>query len=77
MNSVTDTTIKVVGFPIRKFRDQRSLASPPDLSQRATSFIASRRQGIHQMPLITSSPPHTSDRPVPGRLKADQARSSW
>ena len=48
---------KVAGCPIRKFRDQRSLASPPDLSQRATSFIASRRQGIHQMPFITSSHP--------------------
>jgi hypothetical protein len=38
------------GCPIRKSRDQRSLASPPGLSQRATSFIASQRQGIHQMP---------------------------
>ena len=40
-----------VGCPIRKSRDQRSLASPPGLSQRATSFIASQCQGIHQMPL--------------------------
>ena len=39
------------GCPIRKPRDQRALASPPGLSQRATSFIASWRQGIHQMPL--------------------------
>ncbi len=40
-----------MGCPIRRSRDQRSLASPPGFSQRATSFIASWRQGIHQMPL--------------------------
>ena len=49
-----------VGCPIRRSRDQRSLASPPGFSQRATSFIASQCQGIHQMPfssrLITASP---------------------
>ena len=39
-----------VGSPIRKFRDQRVLSPPPDLSQSATSFIASCRQGIHQTP---------------------------
>jgi hypothetical protein len=39
------------GFPIRKFTDQSLLAAPHDLSQRATSFIASQCQGIHQMPL--------------------------
>ena len=39
------------GFPIRKSTDQRVLAPPRSLSQRATSFIASVRQGIHQMPL--------------------------
>ena len=32
---------KAVGFPIRKFPDQSLLAAPRDLSQRATSFIAS------------------------------------
>ena len=53
-----------VGCPIRKSTDQRLLAPPRGLSQRATSFIASWCQGIHQMPFITSSPPHTSDRPV-------------
>ena len=37
------------GFPIRKFTDQSLLAAPRDLSQRATSFIASVRLGIHQM----------------------------
>ena len=40
-----------VGFPIRKSADQRLFAPPHSLSQRTTSFIASYRQGIHQMPL--------------------------
>ena len=40
-----------VGFPIRKSTDQRLFAPPRSLSQRTTSFIASYRQGIHQMPL--------------------------
>jgi hypothetical protein len=49
MNSVEDTAC-AVGCPIRKFTDQNLLAVPRDLSQRATSFIASQCQGIHQMP---------------------------
>ena len=40
------------GFPIQKSADQRVLAPPHGLSQRATSFIASQCQGIHQMPLL-------------------------
>ena len=40
-----------VGFPIRKSKDQSLFAAPLGLSQRTTSFIASYRQGIHQMPL--------------------------
>ena len=39
------------GFPIRKSTDQSLLTAPHGLSQRATSFIASQCQGIHQMPL--------------------------
>src|SRR5262249_41090657 len=39
-----------VGFPIRKSADQSLFATPRGLSQRTTSFIASQRQGIHQMP---------------------------
>ena len=42
-----------VGFPIRKSADQSLLAAPHGLSQRATSFIASWCQGIHQMPFLT------------------------
>ncbi len=38
-----------VGFPIRRSSDQSSFAAPQGLSQRTTSFIASQRQGIHQM----------------------------
>ncbi len=45
---------KGVGFPIRTSADQRSLASPRGFSQRATSFIASWRQGIHRMPFSHS-----------------------
>jgi hypothetical protein len=40
-----------VGCPIRKSTDRRLFAPPRSLSQRTTSFIASYRQGIHQMPL--------------------------
>ena len=40
-----------VGFPIRKSVGQRLFAPHHSLSQRTTSFIASYRQGIHQMPL--------------------------
>ena len=39
-----------VGCPIRKSADQRLFAPPHSISQRTTSFIASYRQGIHQMP---------------------------
>ena len=49
-----DDTPKGVGCPIRRSRDRRSLAPPPGFSQRATSFIASRCQGIHQMPSLHS-----------------------
>jgi len=44
-----------VGCPIRTPRDQRPLAASPGFSQRATSFIASWRQGIHPMPFSCSS----------------------
>ena len=61
-----------VGFPIRKSRDQRVLSPPPGLSQSATSFIASCRQGIHQTPfsrLIRSgggATPLAPRAPLPG-----------
>ena len=61
------------GCPIRRSRDHRSLAPPPGFSQRATSFIASRCQGIHQMPSLHSprsrrSPPERAR--IPGHARA-------
>src|ERR1043165_6397282 len=44
--------LSTVGFPIRISADQSSFAAPRGFSQRSTSFIASQRQGIHQMPLV-------------------------
>ncbi len=41
-----------VGFPIRISTGQRSLAAHRRFSQPATSFFASRCQGIHRMPLL-------------------------
>ena len=40
--------------PFRNPRIKGCLAPPRGLSQPTTSFIASRRQGIHLLPLITS-----------------------
>ena len=80
MDSAQDTAC-AVGCPIRRSRDQRALASPPGLSQRATSFIASQCQGIHQMPFrrlisTTNAPragesqqgPTTSPQPHPAKM---------
>ena len=53
-----------VGCPIRTPRDQRLLAAPPSFSQRATSFFASWRQGIHQMPFSYSKPRHAPRKAV-------------
>ena len=39
-----------MGSPIQIFTDLGSLSSPRNFSQSATSFFASNRQGIHQMP---------------------------
>ena len=41
-----------VGSPIRKSAGQRMLAPHRSLSQLATSFIASKCQGIHRVPLV-------------------------
>jgi hypothetical protein len=46
-----DYRMSKVGFPIRRSVGQRLFAPHHSLSQRTTSFIASYRQGIHQMPL--------------------------
>jgi hypothetical protein len=55
MDSSCDTAC-AVGCPIRRSQGPRVLASRLSFSQRATSFIASRYQGIHQMPFSSSSP---------------------
>ena len=72
---------KGVGFPIRTSADQRSLASPRGFSQRATSFIASWRQGIHRMPFshsISTPPPapRAKSRPMLLLVSGGSARSS-
>ena len=62
-----------VGCPIRRSSDQSLLAAPQGLSQRATSFIASWRQGIHQMPLLSSAHPSDNRTPAPDEAN-DPAR---
>ena len=62
-------TAEAVGFPIRISMDQSLFAAPHGFSQRTTSFIASQRQGIHQMPLrrlialISQCPDNPNDTP--------------
>ena len=51
-SSRNTTTRYQVGCPIRRSADQRVLSPPHGLSQSATSFIASYRQGIHQTPFM-------------------------
>jgi hypothetical protein len=50
------------GCPIRRSSDQRVLPPPRSLSQGATSFIASRCQGIHQMPFSSLESPRSAIR---------------
>ena len=51
-NVTSKFRLSKVGFPIRKSVGQRPFAPHHSLSQRTTSFIASYRQGIHQMLLV-------------------------
>ena len=57
MDSAPDAAPCAAGCPIRRPRDQSPLAAPPGLSQRAASFIASRRLGIHRVPFSRSPRP--------------------
>ena len=78
MYSAYDTSCEV-GFPIRTSADQRSLASPRGFSQRATSFIASWRQGIHRTLLScsrTSAAARAQDQTAPGEAFAPPGRPS-
>ena len=64
-----------VGFPIRTSADQRSLASPRGFSQRATSFFASWRQGIHRTLLSRSihhQRPHAGPSPTSKHQQLNQ-----
>ena len=70
MDSVTDPPCGG-GCPIRKSSDQSLLAAPQGLSQRATSFIASRRQGIHQMPFSHSPRPSGKSRAEAGDQRSE------
>ena len=75
MDSVQDTAC-AVGFPIRRPADQRALAPPRSFSQRATSFIASWRQGIHQMPLpkrLIAKPVARRDKPRSQQVSHEDA----
>ena len=42
-----DRALPRPGSPIRKFRDQCSFATPPDLSQLIASFVGNQCLGIH------------------------------
>ncbi len=54
-----------LGFPIRKSPDRRLLASSRGLSQLATSFFASLRQGIHTHALSSLTIKSTSNTKCP------------
>jgi hypothetical protein len=58
-----------VGCPIRRSPDRSPLAAPRGLSQRATSFVASWRQGIHQVPFLSLDPAQRQPRPERGRRR--------
>ena len=72
-----------VGCPIRKSTDQRLFAPSRSLSQRTTSFIASYRQGIHQMPLshlialISNAHPVLAGPAHPRRMRVPGRHSAW
>jgi hypothetical protein len=65
------------GCPIRTSLDHSLLAAPQGFSQRATSFIASWRQGIHQMPFSRSPQPfrRRTPRTAPTRATVEPHRT--
>src|SRR5688500_19417337 len=72
----TQNTRSKVGFPIRRSLDQSSFAAPQGLSQRTTSFIASQRQGIHQMLLRHLIALMIDFRPAKDRTRSQKDMSS-
>ena len=75
----TDHCSLKMGSPIRKSTDQSLFAAPHGLSQRTTSFIASQRQGIHQMLLrhLIALVIHGRSRPSAARMSGGPVRISW
>jgi hypothetical protein len=74
--------LSLLGYPIRKSTDLGLLAAPRGFSQLPTSFIASRRQGIHRAPLVAFPYPKAridDSRPgfVARTLVASYAHCSW
>ena len=81
-----EDTAEAVGCPIRTSMDQSLFAAPHGFSQRTTSFIASQRQGIHQMPLrrlialISQCPNNPDDAPwneAPPQLALIRNHRHW
>src|ERR687897_3675335 len=66
---------KGVGCPIRTSEDHRALAPPLGFSQRATSFIASRYQGIHQMPFLCCARAQPRARKIRGQMAEDRCQT--
>ena len=62
-----------VGSPIRKSTDQRMLAPHRSLSQLATSFIASKCQGIHRVPFSSLTIKFTHEQ----QISAPHLRSNF
>ena len=72
----TDHCSLKMGSPIRKSTDQSLFAAPHGLSQRTTSFIASQRQGIHQMPFFHLIALITNAHPSPQSKRQDPKEAS-
>ena len=68
-------TACAVGCPIRTSEDHRALAPPLGFSQRATSFIASRYQGIHQMPFSCCARAQPQTRKIRGQMTEDRCQT--
>ena len=72
----TDHCSLKMGFPIRISTDQSLFAAPRSFSQLTTSFIASQRQGIHQMPFFHLIALITNAHPSPQSKRQDPKEAS-
>ena len=75
MDSPQRYRLQAVGCPIRTSEDHRALAPPLGFSQRATSFIASRYQGIHQMPFSCCARAQPQARKIRGQMTEDRCQT--